>query len=99
LEFDRYVITRKYYLLMCKRQLVLENKVPIREKLASRLADEPRLCGIRDYLDFVGKDAEIISQDSNEFLITEVIVWHVAQRRKVRLREPMGRVGGDRKEC
>jgi hypothetical protein len=83
----------KYYLLMCKRQLILENKVPIREKLASRLADAPRLCGIRDYLDFVCKDTEIISQDSNEFLITEVIVWHVAQRRKVRLREPVGKGG------
>jgi hypothetical protein len=49
--------------------------------------------GVRDYLDFVGKDTEIISQDSNEFLITEVIVWHVAQRRKVRLREPVGKGG------
>jgi hypothetical protein len=30
------------------------------------------------YLDFVCKDAEIISQDSRELLIIEVAVWHVA---------------------
>ena len=30
------------------------------------------------YLDFICKNAEIISQDSRELLIIEVAVWHVA---------------------
>jgi hypothetical protein len=42
---------------------------------------------VAETLNFVCQDIEAICQDSCEFLIVEVVGWHVAWRRKRRLRE------------
>ncbi len=52
-----------------------------------------------NYLDLVCQNCEALGQDSGEFLMIKITIWHVAQRgkRRRRLREP--KVGCEGKDC